>query len=316
MGDKVFVLMSSYNGEKYIREQLDSILVQRDVEVSLVIRDDGSSDSTIDIIKEYTNKYGNITFIVGNSCGVAQSFMSLLYGVEDGDYYAFADQDDYWYDDKLMVAIKKLKKYGKKPALYCGNQNCVDEEGNFLKVRFPENFEIKGVITALFHNYYAGCTMVMNKVLRDLLVEEKRRPPLDFFEYRIHDSWINTVSHVVAEVIFDSESHMDFRRYEGTFSDEFVPNQVGCTITERYRKKFKRFLKKGIKRNGVSMTAKKILEYYNDFLTEDEREQIEIIAGYRDSIKCKMMLLCSDLISKNVLADKLLIRLKVIGGIL
>ena len=97
---QVAVLMSTYNGEKYIRDQIDSILSQIKVNVTLFIRDDGSTDSTVKIITQYTEKYSNIKFWVGENIGVGNSFMQLLYSLTDEfDYYAFSDQDDIWLNE-------------------------------------------------------------------------------------------------------------------------------------------------------------------------------------------------------------------------
>lgn len=75
----VAVLMSTYNGEKYLKEQIDSILAQKDVDVTLFIRDDGSSDNTIGICKEYVEKHKNIVLKTGENIGVGNSFMQLVY---------------------------------------------------------------------------------------------------------------------------------------------------------------------------------------------------------------------------------------------
>ena len=93
---KVAVLMSSYNGEKYIRPQIDSILAQEgNFELSLFVRDDGSTDKTQAILQEYAQKR-KLTWYTGNNLGPARSFMDLLKKCKGFNYYAFADQDDYW----------------------------------------------------------------------------------------------------------------------------------------------------------------------------------------------------------------------------
>ena len=92
----VQILLSSYNGEKYISRQIDSILRQKDVEIHLLIRDDGSTDGTRAIIKEYEKKYpANVEVVFGENMGWKKSFFTLLRLAGDYDYYAFADQDDY-----------------------------------------------------------------------------------------------------------------------------------------------------------------------------------------------------------------------------
>ena len=106
----VQILLSSYNGDKYINRQIDSILCQKDVEVHLLIRDDGSTDQTRQIIKKYEKKYPfNIKVVLGENIGWKKSFFTLLKLAGDYDYYAFADQDDYWYEDKEISAIDVME---------------------------------------------------------------------------------------------------------------------------------------------------------------------------------------------------------------
>ena len=102
---KVMVLLSSYNGEKYIREQLDSILTQQGVEVTLLVRDDGSRDATPRILREYAERCKNVIVLPEENVGCVSSFRKLLteaYNYIDRvDYFAFADQDDVWLPEKL-----------------------------------------------------------------------------------------------------------------------------------------------------------------------------------------------------------------------
>ena len=90
----VAVIMSTYNGEKYIREQIDSILSQQGVDVDLFIRDDGSKDDTVKIIREYETAHNNVHAEVGNNLGFRQSFIQELIHVKGYKFYAFSDQDE------------------------------------------------------------------------------------------------------------------------------------------------------------------------------------------------------------------------------
>ena len=103
--------MSTYNGEKYLREQIDSILNQDYPEISLLIRDDGSTDGTVDILKEYAQKYRDIDYYVGENLGVQNSFFDLMKRADKrAYYYAFADQDDVWLPGKIKRAIELLER--------------------------------------------------------------------------------------------------------------------------------------------------------------------------------------------------------------
>lgn len=193
--DKVAILMSTYNGAKYLREQIDSILFQKGVEVTLYIRDDGSSDGTIDIVKEYAQKYQNIIWTMGKNVGVGNSFMQLIYDCpDDYDYYAFSDQDDIWLEDKLKVAIDSIKQRD-TPALYASNQMLVDENGTQISLRYPKDYDMQNSVEAQFQiNRISGCTFVFNKVLKKVLSEPARRPTEELLRKRIHDVWVSNVA--------------------------------------------------------------------------------------------------------------------------
>ena len=99
---KLIVLLSTYNGEKYLREQLNSLVKQILRPDQILIRDDGSSDATMDIIKYYADSYKFIKYYQGENLGAAKSFMELINKAEEADYYALCDQDDVWFEDKLQ----------------------------------------------------------------------------------------------------------------------------------------------------------------------------------------------------------------------
>lgn len=127
----IAVIMSTYNGEKYLREQLDSILNQKDVNLDLYVRDDGSVDGTAEILNQYSKRYPQVHVELAANAGVGNSFMNCLYSVPgEYQYYGFADQDDIWLQDKCIAGISALKRTGK--ALYSSNQECVDSDGKSL----------------------------------------------------------------------------------------------------------------------------------------------------------------------------------------
>ena len=115
----IAVAMSTYNGELYIKEQINSILEQKNVKVELFVRDDGSKDKTLGILETYGEKWNNIHFIKGENLGVGNSFMELLYSIGcEYEYYAFADQDDVWLPDKLNQGIAKIEDGDKLGCMY------------------------------------------------------------------------------------------------------------------------------------------------------------------------------------------------------
>ena len=128
------VLMSTYNGGQFLREQIDSILAQKGVEVRLLVRDDGSKDDTCAILSEYASAHRDIVWRQGENIGFVRSFSALvamaLESEIPADYYAFADQDDIWMPEKLSTACGVLAtKDPAKPHLFTSNSMQIDAEG-------------------------------------------------------------------------------------------------------------------------------------------------------------------------------------------
>lgn len=204
MEDKknVLVLMSTYNGEKYLREQIDSILNSAGVEVGILVRDDGSTDSTIDILKEYKST-GKVSYYVGKNIGPAQSFRDLI-KVCDKNYfaYAYADQDDIWSEDKLFVAVSEISNAEKKDAgpilWYCGIEEFCN--GSVTKSYSCPIERAKDIRTVLMTFATTnGCTMVFN---RELLFKLRACVP---GKIDMHDSWTNAVCLAVGGKVISSE---------------------------------------------------------------------------------------------------------------
>ena len=95
----VVVLLSSYNGEQYIKEQVESILGQKNVRVKLLIRDDGSTDATPNLLSKYS-QLPNVDVVYGKNIGASNSFLWLIKNAPECEYYSFSDQDDVWDNDK------------------------------------------------------------------------------------------------------------------------------------------------------------------------------------------------------------------------
>ena len=160
------ILMSTYNGENYLREQLDSLLNQTYENIKILIRDDGSKDGTIQILKEYSEKYPNkIECIFDENIGVIKSFFELMKKSDEKcNYFAFCDQDDFWLKEKVEKAIEQIKE--EIPFLYCSNTILVDENLKILKIN-NEKKEID-LNNILVENCATGCTVVINNKLLKL----------------------------------------------------------------------------------------------------------------------------------------------------
>ena len=131
---RIQILMSTYNGEKYLKEQLDSFVnLDNFEEVKVLIRDDGSTDSTLEILDEYRLKYG-FEIIKGINIGLNKSMMNLFKECDmECDYFAYSDQDDVWLSDKLIIASNMLDKMPKeKPLLFSSCSEVVDQNLKFI----------------------------------------------------------------------------------------------------------------------------------------------------------------------------------------
>ena len=271
------VLLSSYNGEKYIEEQIKSILKQEgDIQVSILIRDDGSTDNTIKILEKLINENNNIEIYKGENIGPARSFMDLLYKSGDYDYYAFADQDDVWMPNKLISAVNKLKGMEERPSLYISALEIVDEKLNTIEIKkVIGNLSFEGQMIKILAT---GCTQVFNKKLCDII---KQYNPTYLI---MHDSWITRVCYAIGgNVIVDDNAYIKYRQHSNNvlgYNDEGL---------QKLKRQFKiAFI------NNIAMRvniAKELKKGYESMLTDNTREVIEKLISYQHNRKAKMWLL-------------------------
>lgn len=215
------ILMSTYNGDKYLCEQLDSLLVLEG-HPDILIRDDGSSDNTLEIIKNYQLKHRNIKLIEGSNLGVVASFFDLMQQVDTGkyNYYAFCDQDDFWETDKISHAIKCIKEY-QGAVMYCSTLNVVDASLQF-QFRSPYPEKNLTLSNALVENVVTGCTCVLNaEAFRQI---KSNLPATN--RIVMHDWWFYLVMVSTGSIYFDRESRIKYRQHgdnvagmKKTFSD-------------------------------------------------------------------------------------------------
>ena len=270
----VSVLLSTYNGHQYIRELIDSVLVQEDVDVKLQVRDDGSSDDTIEILKTY--KDPRITIRTGPNMKPALSFLALLHECDDADYYAYCDQDDYWYPHKLRTAIEELKSIN-DPALFISTYDVCDEQLNKMftfDMKFEEPLRLQDV---LLYRAPSACNMVFNHALREVI--NRSNPGF----VRMHDFWtfIVALSHDYP-VITKSVPLIKYRQHAG--------EQVG--ITPSVMTRVKRLVRSSSEGNNERWRqAKEAYDAYKDEIPDDKRDILETVVKYRDSFRNKMKLL-------------------------
>lgn len=295
------VLLSTYNGAKYLREQLDSILKQTNVNVQIIVRDDGSSDATLEILKEY-KQAGRIHYYSGENKRTAQSFMDLVYNSPDSDYYAFCDQDDYWLPDKLIIGMEAIKaeKEDDMPLLYYGMPRIVDEKLKDIYANPPICETMTTYNSCLVNSKATGCTMVFNRKLCNLL--KSSRP--DYI--LMHDAWAHKVCLAMdGKVIFDPDVHILYRQHGG--------NVVG--VPKNFIGKMKLYYREFQKDDQMrSRCIQSLLDSYGDRMSTEKRKKAEIVAAYKNSFGSKMKLFFNREIRTDYWKRNLLYKLAVLFG--
>lgn len=202
---EVQILMSTYNGAPFLDQQIQSILSQTHSQWELLIRDDGSTDNTIEHIKLYVEKYPEkIRYIKnGPGGGSSISFMGMLDLVE-APYCMFCDQDDIWVPDKIQVSLEEIKKLEKEDpiGLVFTDMEVVSEDlkhklGSFLRLQKLNPKWIKNSNNVLAQSMAAGCTMMFTWHLIKILKPIKA--PL--FQ---HDHWV-----LINASIYGNVSYLD-----------------------------------------------------------------------------------------------------------
>lgn len=201
---KIAVLLSSYNGEQYIKDQIDSIYRQTYEDFTLYVRDDGSESSFVEMLRELQKQYG-FELYEGENLGFVGSFMWLLRNVGDAEYYAFADQDDIWRDRKLEKAVKWFEDgqidgtvKANRPALFHSAYDVVDDDGRIFDHFFfsGEGYDFRRSIT---ENHYSGFSMMINRPLRNLVIRG------DDERIGYHDWWAAMIVHAFGVSCSDHE---------------------------------------------------------------------------------------------------------------
>jgi glycosyltransferase involved in cell wall biosynthesis len=205
---RVCVLLSTYNGAPYLAAQLDSLKAQEGVVVDLHVRDDGSVDETLAVLARYADTWPKLASVQsGPNLKPAGSFLELLRTAPAvADYYAFCDQDDVWLPDKLARATAALKDEA-GPALYCSNVTCVADDLSVIGVPF-QNDDAR-LQHLLFENIAYGCTTVINRAARELIVARLPDPAAIV----MHDWWAAMAVAACGTVRYDPQPRILYRQH-------------------------------------------------------------------------------------------------------
>lgn len=277
---KIVVVMSTYNGANVVERQLDSIFAQKDVDVCVYVRDDGSSDATIDVLTNYKNskKKDKLIVDVGDNVGWQKSFLRALKKAPEADYYAFSDQDDFWFDNKLINGINHIQSRNENvPILFHCNKISTDEKLTPLKKQVKRIPAALNRQNALVQEYVQGCSIVMNRQAKELVT---RRTPQGKIP---HDFWSALVCFLFGKVIYDNRPYFYHITYGTNASGE------GFLWKSRLQR-LKKFFAKG---NMYHIPVIEILETYSDLLTENDKLFLSKLCVYKNSLCSKLFLLFS-----------------------
>ena len=266
----ITVLLAVYNGEKYLKEQIESILNQSIKNIKIIIRDDGSTDNSAEIISSYCNQYPEkIYSIVGAPSGGAKKNFAELLKSCDSDYIMFCDQDDVWLPQKIektLNAMQQAEQGGAKPILVHTDLKVVNQK---LCEIAPSFFEFQKLIQKdvtlpklLVQNYVTGCTMMINRALK----EKCGQIPDDCI---MHDWWLALVAILFGELVCVSEPTMLYRQHED--------NQVGAKAAyglSFIKRKLQTLDKVRENYNATYTQANALLCCYDGALNDEQRNVI------------------------------------------
>ena len=212
----VAILLCTFNGALYLREQLESIAAQTHGNVQIWVSDDGSSDQTKAILSSAQQAWGEdrIKLLQGPGQGFARNFLFLTCHPDiEAEYFAFCDQDDIWLPDKLERALACIEdrphRTPEYPALYGGATMLIDAEGESLKSRTLQPISL-GFSNALVQNFASGNTMVFNQALRNHVCQAG-----DNLNIVSHDWWLYIVGTAFnSDILFDSQPHVRYRQHK------------------------------------------------------------------------------------------------------
>lgn len=210
---KVNILLSTYNGEQYLKEQVKSIQDQTYQDWQLLIRDDGSTDGTVEIIQELVAQDERIRFInqgAIENLGVIKSFHALL-KYEKADLYCFSDQDDVWLPEKIVLQVAEAKKYPQEePLLVYTDLKVVDENLNVQHesmIRTQSDHANTELIQELTENTVTGGVAMINHALADLWTGQEKHALL------MHDWYLALLAAAFGKLIYIDEPTELYRQH-------------------------------------------------------------------------------------------------------
>ena len=205
----VVILMSTYNGQQYLREQIDCIMEQTYLgQITVLIRDDGSRDETRAIAESYAwTPNRQVRFVSADNVGPQRSFLELIRMAPVADYYFFADQDDVWDTDKITIAVEAMaEKTG--PVCWCSNFRHSHMDLTVYEEKALAKSPVFTPLQIIFYNQIPGCVMGFNRKLMDLL------QAMQLDNVIMHDSMVLALAAACGQVLYDEMPRITHRIHQ------------------------------------------------------------------------------------------------------
>lgn len=303
--EKVCVLLSTYNGEQYLDEQIQSLFAQKGVDLTILVRDDGSKDGTDKLLRGWAEKKSSIRVLeenYGKNLGVARSFVFLLNNADvlfpDTSYFFFCDQDDVWLDGKCLRAVNCIRQHRDKAALYFSSKILVN---SFLEpLKQKDSLSLHGTFWDYFDRSNAfGCTMCMTRPLIELLRDDA------FYDRSfLHDNYIYRFCLAAGIPIFGDCKETILYRQHGA-------NVAGAAKRNLFRGVRKIFVKN--RAHPVREMTEYLLENHRSILQKENAKIMQLFLASGKSLKSKLKIIKLYRKQKNRgLKDKLVFDLSIL----
>lgn len=299
----VTILMATYNGSSYLSQQLDSILAQTYQNWKLLVRDDCSTDNTMDILKKYQEQDQRIMILdnKGMNLKTIGNFFELIQNAPDSDYYALCDQDDFWYPQKLERAIFCLENQfddNRIPLLYCGAKEITDENLKVEQISVIKNPKLTWQ-SALVENICTGCTCVFNQVLRQKAVLYTPQKCV------MHDWWLYLLAVGMGKVYYDEKPYIRYRQHR---------NNVCGDIDSGWKLFCYRVQQLFSKRGQTYEQTEEFLDAFGVQLGKRERKIARLLILSKHNIRARIYLVHKQLVYRQTKKDNRVVKFLVLTG--
>lgn len=264
------ILMASYNSEKYIESQINSILNQTYNDYHIYINDDISTDNTLNILQNYKKQHNNIFSINQNSkrLGIKENFSALM-NKSTADYIMFSDHDDVWFNNKIEITYNEMtaleKKYSAStPLLVFTDKVVTDSSLNIISLSHNkiEKLNTKNITfnRLLMGNVVSGCTMMINKPLKEICGHINENALM-------HDYWIALTAAAFGHISYIDKPAMYYRQHDNnTFGAKSYSLKYALQKLKEGRKNMQQAVFKNI------IQAESFLKQYENILNNNQKK--------------------------------------------